>query len=260
MQATSADPVTEIASRSRVLTRSSVVGLIGCGLLIVAAVLWALVARAPETIVGEGVILPSTGFAEAGTGTRGVVDRVLTSPGQEVVVGDALVSVRTNAGELLQVRAPVSGEVVYVYARPGRRTALGEPLVILQENTTQIARAFIPANQAELIVPGMQAWVSPSSAPRGQYGFIIGSVASVAPAPVTREQLMAVLGDNTALADYVLSAGPVQEITVDLNTADTSSGYAWTIGEGPDFAISSSTMAQVAVVVSQRSVAAWLTP
>ncbi len=77
---------------------------------------------------------------------------------------------------------------------------------------------------------------------------------------MTREQLMAVLGDNTALADYVLSAGPVQEITVDLNTADTSSGYAWTIGEGPDFAISSSTMAQVAVVVSQRSVAAWLTP
>lgn len=260
MQATSPDPVEEIASRSRVLTRSSVLGLIGCGLLIAAAVLWTLFARAPETIVGQGVILPSTGFAEAGTTTVGVVDSVLVTPGAEVSKNQTLATVRTPKQRLVDVVAPLSGEVVYVFGRPGRPTVVGEPLVVLQPDTTEVARAFMPADQAEIITPGMLAWVSPSSAPRGQYGFIKATVEAVAPAPATREQLMTSLGDNSALVDHLLAGGPVQEVTVTMEPADTPSGYAWTIGQGPDFAIASSTLAQVAVVLSQRSVADWLSP
>lgn len=254
------DPAEDIATRSRVLTRSTLLGLFGCAVLIAAAVLWSLFARAPDTIVGEGVILPIGGFSEAGTRLQGVVESVTVVPGDEVTTGQTLATVKSNSGRMSRVTAPVAGQVVYVYARPGRRTTLGQPLVILQPATTRIARAFMPADQAETITEGMPAWVSPSSAPRGQYGFIEGTVESLAPAPATREHLLAVLGDNAALADYLLSNGPVQEITVSLNTADTPSGYAWTIGEGPPFPIASSTLALVAVVKSQRSVASWLLP
>jgi HlyD family secretion protein len=189
-----------------------------------------------------------------------VVEAVNVVPGDEVTAGQVLATVVNRNGRTFEVWAPVAGEVVYVYARPGRQTELGEPLAILQPDSTRIARAFIPADKAETITEGMSAWVSPNSAPRGQYGFIEGVVESVAPAPTTREHLLAVLGDNAALADYLLSNGPVQEITVSLNIADTPSGYAWTIGDGPPFPIASSTLALVAVVKSQRSVASWLLP
>lgn len=260
MSAPVVEPVEEIATRSRILTRVSVLGLVGCAVLILAGITWALFARVPDTIAGKGVILPSTGFAEAGTSLQGIVDTVVVVPGSEVEQGDVLTTVRVDNQTLRNVRSPVSGEVVYVFARPGRPTTLGEPLVILQPRTTKVARAFLPADQAELVRPGMQAWVSPSSAPRGQYGFIVGQVEHIAPAPVTREQLLATLGDNSALADYLLSTGPVQEITVTMNAADTRSGYEWTIGQGPDYVIASSTLADVAVVQTNRSVASWLVP
>ncbi len=260
MPGTAVDPVEEIATRSRILTRSSVLGLLGCALLVVAGIVWALFARVPDTIVGEGAILPQSGFSEAGTRVEGVVESVSVSPGSIVLDGDVLATVRTEQDTMKDVTSPLSGEVVYVFARPGRQTRIGQPLVILQPTTTKVAQAFMPADQAELVQPGMKAWVSPSSAPRSQYGFIVGTVERVAPAPATREQLLARLGDNTALADYLLSNGPVQEVTVGLKEADTPSGYEWTIGQGPDFPISSSTLAEVAVINSDRSLADWLIP
>lgn len=260
MAETALDPVEGIATRSRVLTRSSLLGLLGCALLVVAGTVWVLFARVPETVVGEGVILPASGFVEAGTRLQGVVEKVSVTPGAIVSAGEVIATVRLDSEDVEDVRAQQGGEVVYVYARPGRRTQLGEPLVVLQPPTEKVARAFLPAEQAEIVQAGMQAWVSPSSAPRGQYGFIVGTVQTVSPAPATREQLIATLGDNTALADYLLSSGPVQEIIVSLNPADTPSGYQWTIGDGPDYPIASSTLAEVAVVKSNRSVASWLIP
>ena len=260
MADTALDPVEEIATRSRVLTRASLLGLVGCALLVVAGIVWALFARVPETIVGEGVILPASGFVEAGTRLQGVVEKVFVNPGSKVADRDVVATVRLDNEKVEAVRAPQAGEVVYVYARSGRRTQLGEPLIVLQPPTAKVARAFLPADQAEIVQPGMQAWVSPSSAPRAQYGFIVGTVATVSPAPATREQLLASLGDNSALADYLLAGGPVQEVVVNLNEADTPSGYEWTIGQGPDFPISSSTLADVAVVKSNRSVASWIIP
>lgn len=260
MPGTAVDVVEEIATRSRILTRSSVLGLLGCALFVLAGIAWALFARVPDTIVGKGVILPESGFAEAGTRVQGVVETVTVTSGSPVSTGDVLATVRTAGDRVSDVRSPVTGEVVYVFARPGRQTRLDQPLAILQPNSTRVARGFLPADQAEIARPGMPAWVSPASAPRGQYGFIVGTVERVAPAPATREQVLARLGDNTELADYLLSSGPVQEVTVSLSTADTPSGYQWTIGQGPDYPISSSTLADVAVIKSHRSVASWLIP
>lgn len=251
------DPADELASRSRVLTRANVIGLIGCAVLVLAAVFWTLTARAPDTIIGKGMIVPATGFAEAGIAADGVVESVSVSPGDTVSKGEVLATVQTAAGAE-SVKAPITGEVVYLFARPGRPTQLGQPLVILQPDTTNVARALMPADQAETISPGMRAWVSPSSAPRGQYGFIVGTVKTVSPAPVTREQLLATLGDNAALVDYLLSAGPSQEVTIELNEGDTPSGYEWTIGQGPDYEINSSTLSDVAVVKDNPTVFSWL--
>ena len=261
MQGTDLDPVAEIATRSRIITRGKVIALVGLALLIAAAVLWSVFAQAPETIVGDGVIVPSTGYTEAGTRTVGVVNSVLVSPGDEVEAGQTLVTIdpQNPAAQRETVTAASAGVVVEVFARPGRPTALGQPLVILLPDSVEsVTKAFMPAGQAETITPGMQALISPADAPRAQYGFIVGEVRSVAPAPVSRDRLLALLGDNDDLVDYLLSKGPVQEVTVTMNRAETPSGYEWTIAQGPNFAISSSTLASVAVVTSNRSVASWV--
>ena len=142
-------------------------------------------AQAPETIVGDGVIVPSTGYTEAGTRTVGVVNSVLVSRAMRSRLVRPLVTIdpQNPAAQRETVTAASAG-VVEVFARPGRPTALGQPpVILLPDSVESVTKAFMPAGQAETITPGMQALISPADAPRAQYGFIVGEVRSVAPAP-----------------------------------------------------------------------------
>ena len=253
------DPVEEIAARTPVTTRALVIALIGITLLVAAALSWAVLGRAPDTVEGRGVILPRNGYTEVGTVTEGVVDRVLVGPGAQVKPGTTIATVTTVDGSTSPVVSNVAGQVVEVTARPGRRTTLGTPIAILEPSTGGlVVKAFLPADTAEIVEPGMRALISPSSAPQTQFGYMEGRVASLAPATASHERLMALLGDNESLVDYVLSGGPVQEVTIEPVPAATPSGFAWTVGSGPPDAVTASTVADVAVVIRDNSVISWI--
>lgn len=255
------DPTQAIVDRSSVTPIRLVVALAGLCLLVAAAVLWAFFGRAPETVKGDGIVVPGGGYTEVGTEIKGVVQKVLVSPGDAVIHEDPVATVSSPEHPLRVVKAPTSGIVVDVAARPGRPTGVGQPLAIIDpDNATLITAAFLPAASAELISPGMRALVSPAEAPKSQYGFIEGTVMSVAPAPVSRARIMTLLGDNQELADYFLADGPVGEVSIKLHTAETTSGYAWTIGVGPQSLIDAGTLAEVQVVLNDASVVDRIVP
>lgn len=254
------DPTKEIDARSSLTPYRLVIALVGVCLLVGAAVLWALFGRAPETVTGRGIILPEGGYAELGTSILGVVDRVLVAPGDEVIPGQTLVTVRTQKGDSTRlgvdsVRAPQAGLVIDVLARPGRATNSGEPLLTMDpDGGAQQAKGFLPSATQELVEVGMLALVSPSNVPRAQFGYIEGTVIATAPAPANRGRLLTLLGDNAALTDYFLAQGPVGEVTVQLAVANTPSGYEWTLGDGPDKPVSAGLLADVAVVIDDPAV------
>ncbi len=257
---TAVDPVEQIAAKTPVTSRALVIALIGVALLVCGALAWSIFGRAPDTVTGTGVILPRDGYAEVGTTAEGVVDQVLVVPGTAVTRGTAVAVITTADGSKSSVVSTVDGRVIEVTARPGRRTSLGTPVAIIEPLAGGlVVKAFLAAGPAETVVPGMRALVAPASAPITQYGYMEATVTSVAPATTSRERLMALLGDNESLVDYVLARGPVQEVTVEPRTADTPSGFAWTIGDGPPTPVTASTVADVSVVIKDNSVISWIT-
>ncbi|MFI0432719.1 MAG: HlyD family efflux transporter periplasmic adaptor subunit [Candidatus Nanopelagicales bacterium] len=251
--------MTQIADRTPVTTRALVIALAGISLLVIGAMAWAVLGRAPDTVEGRGVILPREGYAEIGTTTEGVVEQVSVGPGAQVIPGSVVAVVETVDGQKVPVTSTLAGQIVDVFARPGRRTALGQPMAIVEPSTGGlVVKAFLPAARAEAVSPGMQALVSPAGAPQSQFGYVEGTVASVAPAAASQERLLTLLGDNQTLVDFVLSDGPVQEVTVELTPAATPSGFEWTIGSGPAKPITASAVADVIVVLRENSVASWV--
>lgn len=259
MDAGTSPPVADIEARTPLVSRAMGIALAGIALLIAAMLGWAVFGQAPDTVEGRGLILPSEGFVEVGTSTLAQVDSVDVEPGERVNPGSTLAVVTTEAGATTPVTSPVSGIVIEVRARPGRISEIGDPLVLIEPTDARpVVRAFLPAAEAEVIEPGMRAFVSPGGAPSAQFGFIEGEVLSVSPGPVSPERAATVLGDNTSLVDFVLDAGPVLEASIELEQADTRSGYQWTIGTGPLRQIDSSTIVDVTVVVREQSVAGWM--
>ncbi|MFM1965209.1 MAG: hypothetical protein RL134_934 [Actinomycetota bacterium] len=256
------DPATEVDARSGRVGRPLVLALIGLCLIVLAIFVWAVFGRAPYTVTGFGYIAPEGGYTEVGAEVAGLVESIPVSPGQQVRQGEELVRVTLDdgSGTVQSLGSPVDGLVVAVVAQPGRTTAVGDPLVYLQaDGEPLVVKGFVPATLAETIQEGMPIEISPADAPRrAQYGVMLGRVSSLSPIPVTPERLSFVVGDNQSLVDYFLSAGPVIEVTGELTSdPSTPSGYAWSLGEGPDVDIQAGTLSEVTVVVRDTPVIGW---
>ena len=259
-----ADPAASVAERGAPVTRPLLIALIGLALLVAAAIVWAIFGRAPQTVTGYGYLVPSGGFTEVGTTVSGVVDSVAVEPGQRVRAGEELVRVNVSSdsggAEVESLQSPVDGVVIEVVALPGRVTVPGDPMLYLQpaDAPLEIA-AFVLADSSGPIRVGMEAGVVPADAPRpAEYGVLIGRVDSVSPTPVTASRIRYLVGGNETLVEYFLSEGPVIEVGIDLQEDPTTpSGYAWTIGDGPDVQISSGALSEVFIVTQDSPVIGW---
>ncbi|MCX6425028.1 MAG: HlyD family efflux transporter periplasmic adaptor subunit [Actinobacteria bacterium] len=251
------DPAAAVNESDKPLSRPLVVSLIGLIVLVAAVLVWAVFGRAPQTVSGHGYVLPAGGYTEVGTILGGVVDSVVVDQGERVLKGQELLSISVEGeNEPTPVFSPENGLVVEVSALPGRVTLPGDPMLYMQPDGAQlIVKAFVLATEAETIRVGMEAMVSPADAPRrAQYG-ILGTVAALSPTPVSAERIDFIVGGNSTLVDFFLAGGPVIEVTIEL-TPDpaTPSGYAWSIGQGPDVEISSGTLSEVSMLVRDKSV------
>jgi multidrug efflux pump subunit AcrA (membrane-fusion protein) len=258
------DPAAEVDARDGSVSRPLVLALAGLCFLVVAILIWVVFGRAPETVTGFGYIVPAGGYTEVGSTEAGVVQSVAVTPGQQVRVGEELVRLTLSDGtdSIESLRSPVDGIVTQVLAIPGRITVPGESLVYLQpDGAPLVVKGFVPATLAATIKVGMPVEVAPADAPRrAQYGVILGTVTAVSPTPVTPERISFVVGGNQSLVDYILSAGPVIEATgVLTQDPSTPSGYAWSIGEGPDITIKAGTVSEVTVVTRDTPVIGWFT-
>lgn len=259
-----ADPAAAVEARQGSVGRPLILALVALCLIVVGVFIWAIFGRAPQTVTGFGYVVPEGGYTEVGTRAAGLVDSVSVNAGQRVRVGEELVRVNLADGnsDVETLVSPVDGLVSEVVALPGRVTKPGDPMVFLQpDDAALVVKGFIPATSAGTIRVGMPAEITPADAPRrAQYGVILGTVTALSPTPATAERISFIVGGNSSLVDYFLSAGPVIEATVELKLdPSTPSGYAWSIGQGPDLEVRAGTLSEVTVELRDTPVIGWFT-
>jgi multidrug efflux pump subunit AcrA (membrane-fusion protein) len=249
------DPVDEVARRLPVTDRPTWLILLGILLLIAGGVAWAVFGRAPDAATGPGIVVPEQGFVEVGTALQGTVISVAVAPGDHVDDRARVADIRTQTGRVVSVRSPVDGTVATVLVRKGGVTDRGTAIVTIEPSgSSPVVVGFLPAGPGKRIETGMPARVALASAPRSQFGTIEGTVRAVSPVPVPPERIVLVVGGNVSLADYFMVSGPVLEVTISLDRdPSTPSGYAWTTGEGPPTGVSSGTLVEASVVVSEAA-------
>ncbi len=250
-----AEPADLVAAALPVTTRRAWLLLAAIALVIVAGLVWTIFGRAPETITGRAMIVPTGGFVDVGTDLAGTVSDVLVDPGQSVRAGTPVATLLTESGTTVKLLASVDGVIATIVAKQGGITDPGSPILTIDPDAGgNIAVAFLPAEQGARVRTGMPALVALASLPQSQYGYITGTVTAVSQLPVTSDRVMLLVGGNEQLPTYFMSAGLVVEVTVALDVdAATPTGYAWTIGDGPDTQVTTGTLADVAVVLSDAS-------
>lgn len=256
----STSPVQVLDERLKVTTPRTWMVLVGVALLLAAGLVWSILGEAPTEVHGQSIMLPPEGLYDVGVGVEGYVQELLVTPGDVVSEGQTLARIRQSNGQVTDVKAAVAGTVVSLLVKRGTFSRAGDPVATLEpKGTDLIGVMYVPAASGKAVHEGMRAYLSPSTAPAAQYGSIIGTVRYVSRLPATSERLRVNLGDNRELIDFLTGGEPVLELAIELEAdPSTVSGYRWTSGAGPPFAITSATLGTGSVVVSEKNLASRL--
>ena len=160
-----------------------------------------------------------------------------------------------------EVRSPYAGRVLEVMANPGDLVDRGARILTLEDAKEPLKGVlFVPASEGKKIRPGMRADISPSTVRPEEYGFIIGTVASVSDYPLTPEGLVRVLRNQKLAQELSGNTAPI-EVTVSLTKdAQTPSGFKWTSSKGPPEKVFSGTVCNGSVVVDTKRPIGYVIP
>lgn len=221
---------------------------------LVAAVTWSFVARVPRTVTAQGVLTPAGGLLSVQAPVAGVVTQVAVHPGDSVTTGEQVASVLDPSQRDHAVTSPFAGQVVAVESLVGQPITVGATVVTLRSGggTDLVAQLFVPSDNAASIAPGMHVLMSAESAPSAAFGLLKGDVQTVSAQTITPDQASALLG-NEILVRKLTSSGPQRLVTVTLHIDSANrSGYAWTSGAGPPFALPPQTLLSGTVQIGSQ--------
>lgn len=152
-----------------------------------------------------------------------------------------------------QVVSPYDGEVVQVMVQPGNLVGQGSSIISMQPQSQQMEIvSYVPATTAKSIRPGMQAEIIPSSVKPEEYGFMHGTVTTVADYPATDQDLMNTF-QNSSLTQMMTSAGPVTEVRLQIKRdPSTESGFEWSSKRGAPIHLTPGTICSTNVVTKEE--------
>jgi hypothetical protein len=262
------------------ITGPGVWGIVLGSLVLLAAVgIWLFTGNIPNTITANGIIFPESGVISAIPVSGGRINDMRVSVGDYVEEGQiiAVISQEEMVLQILDYRsqedmtesglenllnayerkaiiyAPVSGTVLY--ARQTNETVTNtEPVarIVKQEKyaDNQQVVSYIPSDLAKRLSEGMSVQVSPSYAPREEYGFMYGNITYIGEYPVIEDDVIKTLG-NAQYANDLLTSSNLVEVRMTLAVDGTTKNkMKWSNPKGETLSLGIGTYTDMQIVIS----------
>jgi len=231
--------------------------LLAVGLLLLAAILWGIFGTIPVKVVGQGVLLAPGGVNDVVSLVSGQIVDIYFDVGDVIQAGQVVARVaEPDEATNTKVVSPYAGRILEIKVDDGSLVERGTPILSVKAADEGLrnleAVIYVPTVEGKKIRPGMDVQISPSTVKREEFGFMVGQVVSVGEFPATRQGMFRVLGSEELV--QALSVGDALiEVHVDLVLdAETPSGYAWSLSEGPPTQVDSGTFCAAWIKIREQ--------
>jgi HlyD family secretion protein len=170
----------------------------------------------------------------------------------------ALTSARSRLADLtaqLELASNVvsthDGLVVEVLVSKGDIVTVNQPVLSVEEPVRSLEALIYmpPQSEAKRILPGMTVQLSPVTARKERYGYLVGKVTSVSKYPSSEQGMQAVF-NNPGLVRELTKQGPPIAVAVALiPDSATKSGYRWSSSAASQLDLSSGTLAAASFTI-----------
>ena len=173
-------------------------------------------------------------------------------------INAALTSARSRLADLtaqLELASNVvsthDGLVVEVLVSKGDIVTVNQPVLSVEEPVRSLEALIYmpPQSEAKRILPGMTVQLSPVTARKERYGYLVGKVTSVSKYPSSEQGMQAVF-NNPGLVRELTKQGPPIAVAVALiPDSGTQSGYRWSSSAASQLELSSGTLAAASFTI-----------
>lgn len=231
-------------------------GLVAIGLLVTVFIIWAFTGTITDEVTGQGILLRPGGVSRDVSPVEGQVESIEISPGETIKEGQAVAVLNHPDYGEYTVKSSDSGRVLEVYMRLGELLKTGNILFSLEISNggTEAPEAilFVPAEEGRQVKQGMEVKLASAGFSPEEYGYMLGRVNEVADYPSTFEGVLSVVG-HEELANRMMADGLPVRIQVELlRDEQTTSGFRWTTGRGPDTVIHSGMLIRGEIIVREE--------
>jgi HlyD family secretion protein len=155
-----------------------------------------------------------------------------------------------------EVLSPYSGRILEVKIDAGNLISRGGSIASLQEagdsQSGLEAVIYIPAKDGKYVENGMDVQISPLSAPREEYGYLVGKSVYVSEFPATRQGMVRLLSNDQLVQTLSVEGAPFAVYAQLTPKPGTEAGYAWSSPKGEALKVNSGMICRVTITVESR--------
>ncbi|MBC9724833.1 HlyD family efflux transporter periplasmic adaptor subunit [Streptomyces sp. TRM68367] len=228
-----------------------------------AASVWAVTGSVASTVSAPAILTHAQGSYVLQSPVAGQVTAVLAKQGERLPANSPVLKVRTSEGDSV-VRSLDAGRVTALAATVGQIIQTGANVAAVEKvaraKDPLYATVYVPAENASAIPDDASVDLTVQSVPSQEYGVLRGHVKSVDHSVQSAQQITAFLGDSQLGEQFTKKGRPVA-VTVRLDKSSaTKSGYKWSSADGPPYRLTSMTMAEGAIRLTDQHPVDWLLP
>jgi HlyD family secretion protein len=182
---------------------------------------------------------------------------------KEAQVDQASINLETLTNlysQTAEIRSPFSATVLEITVKPNQLVNASTPIMSLQSVREKLqAWLFLAPGDGKRVTKKMDVRLALASAKKEEFGMMLGHVASVSELPATPQLMLRILENPTLVSEFLQEGAPIYAV-VDLVPDATTSGYRWTSHGGPDMPITSGTLCEGTITLTNRSPIALMLP
>lgn len=238
----------------KVTSPMSWITLMGITLIIVVTIIWSFVGTIPETITAKGIVSAVVGSNSIYTEDAGKVVSIRVREGDEVHLGDPVMTYRNASNDVVEVFSDQVGIVSDLVVKKDDEFTPGKDVVRISPiaHDSQIVVCYVPLAKAKKLERGMQVNITLDSLDSNSYGNMVARVINIDAYATPKDGMNSVIGKDNNLESTFNKDGAVVAVACELfPSADTVSGFYWSNAKGSSVNVKNGSLVTAKIVTDE---------
>lgn len=238
----------------KVTSPMSWLALIGITAIIIVTVIWSFVGTIPETVTVKGIVSAVVGSNSVYTEDAGTVVSVRVRAGDEIHLGDPIMTYRNSSNEIVVVYSDQVGFVSDIVVKKDDEFTPGKDIIRItpKAKASQIVVCYVPLVNAKKLERGDIVNINLDSLDSNSYGNMVARIINIDAYATPTEGMASVIGNNNNLSSTFTKDGAVVAVACELAVdATTASGYYWSNAKGATIDVKNGSLVTAKIITDE---------